>query len=126
MKEMSKKSVAMYVCRPGIEDDRRNGGRLQRKESAMKHNLRDSYRVIVAFSIVVGLMAMSASPVWAKNPKLGVIPLQAKAYGMFGETAAATATLGTAVSTQDGLLMGADDKSDLVLEGNSLCAAPGQ
>ena len=55
----------------------------------MKSNLKHWYAVIVAFSIVVGLLAGSVSGVYAANRNPGVIPPNAKAYGMtYGEWSA--------------------------------------
>jgi len=53
----------------------------------MKSNLKHLYTVIVAFSIAVGLLAGQGSEAYAaKNPNPGVIPPNAKAYGMtYGE-----------------------------------------
>ena len=55
----------------------------------MKSNLRRWSGVIVAVSIIVGLMTGSASRVYAQNPNPGVIPPNAKAFGMtYGEWSA--------------------------------------
>ena len=44
---------------------------------------------IGAVTIVIGLIAGSISPAWAANPIPGVIPPQAKPYGMtYGEWSA--------------------------------------
>lgn len=52
----------------------------------MKSNLKRGYGFIAVISIVVGLMAASVSPAWARNSNPRVIPPNAKAYGMtYGE-----------------------------------------
>ena len=48
----------------------------------MRRNLKRWQGVIVAVSIVVGVMAVSESRVWAGNRNPGVIPPQAEAHGM--------------------------------------------
>jgi hypothetical protein len=55
----------------------------------MKSNLKRWYGVIAVGSIIVGLMAGSVSQVYAQNSNPGVIPPNAKAYGMtYGEWSA--------------------------------------
>ena len=55
----------------------------------MKNNLKRCYGLIVAFSIIFGLMAGVASRAWAGNLNPGVIPPQAKMHGMtYGEWSA--------------------------------------
>lgn len=48
----------------------------------MNNNLRHWYKAIGVVSVVVGLGAGSVSHAWAGNPNPGVIPPNAKAYGM--------------------------------------------
>src|SRR3989442_8315950 len=64
-------------------------GQRSPRRFVMKSNLRRWSGVIAAVSIIVGLMTGSASRVYAQNPNPGVIPPNAKAFGMtYGEWSA--------------------------------------